>query len=997
MTTRDLLPRFLHRKDGSEIQLVIPGNDAPGTPRETLLSVQATTQDPSGEKEEEALRLLLGVNRLDAAKGKHDPPKHLRWMHIVNNGMEFSVFLRRALEAYGIDLQTQSTVSKFFDRFLALNEQSAFRGGRFRTVPASTKVQLPASKQGELKEEATVNFIAIPFFLLHEAQSPPKRPTASRAKVHWVQPLVQSGYHLDSSIAREHQQAIRRLYSHVKEILHIPQLWVLSIGDKFVATCSPTALCDGQSSSLITRTIGRDPFPPSIRVTTSSGLVFCLERAKCGVWFEFLYRVQSVMGGAGEAYIDTRNWVYKLETDGSLIDARRWRPLCQQHPENELLLILASPREQQHDTNTKPPEDHSFVPELRYPSDVSEVLTKLDQKKLAHRERRMHAGVENSDHGFRRRGHSDHPYRYIDPYYWPPDFVLEAARSQAKKEQGESVEAQAKADEPRQQKLPIFKWTLGKPTVDEAPDEPTPTQRMKSFLAYTHHDILFLSSLRLSRLYNTLPLATKSSVLKQIDTLRTKYHVNAYILDLILDFVRYTGDILDEFIDPIYDCIVKGKTWAAVSAVIEAFRFGLVESLLPFQIEILALPLEPALRQIQSIRDGLAGVAHPPIPRSLVEAFIQVVTLLVDLSAEASQLIDEIEHPPAEQAEEEQAGGTDPSPPPASDSAPPPNPPKARFDTSSNASARRPHRAYSPYSDHNRYDDYDDGPYSIEHREPTAPAFRPEVAIDQLFTQLSQAQDECCATYRSDEETPSAAGLSTIMALVLQSVLRGHSTCKEMPVLDLGEVYATYTTSLQLQARNRPSKNLLLDINLLREELETVTANIDLQLKLITDLRTDGQGYPPDDEDDMYLDETDFLNFEMLYSSTFGENVLIDPAARVVLQDIHTEMQERKEIFSELIKRVDILERQIVQRVDIIQEDHGKAILVFTIVSTIFLPLSFVSSYLGMNTADIRDMNLNQSLFWQVAVPVTVAVVTLVLVGAYNAGRILRFVSGGTL
>jgi hypothetical protein len=75
------------------------------------------------------------------------------------------------------------------------------------------------------------------------------------------------------------------------------------------------------------------------------------------------------------------------------------------------------------------------------------------------------------------------------------------------------------------------------------------------------------------------------------------------------------------------------------------------------------------------------------------------------------------------------------------------------------------------------------------------------------------------------------------------------------------------------------------------------------------------------------------------------------------------------------------------------QEDHGKAILVFTIASVIFLPLSFVSSYLGMNTVDIRDMELNQALFWQVALPATFALVALVLTGAYNASRILGWVS----
>ncbi|KAL8673620.1 MAG: hypothetical protein Q9168_001975 [Polycauliona sp. 1 TL-2023] len=42
------------------------------------------------------------------------------------------------------------------------------------------------------------------------------------------------------------------------------------------------------------------------------------------------------------------------------------------------------------------------------------------------------------------------------------------------------------------------------------------------------------------------------------------------------------------------------------------------------------------------------------------------------------------------------------------------------------------------------------------------------------------------------------------------------------------------------------------------------------------------------------------------------------------------------------------------QLVDIKVGDQGKAVMVFTIVTVIFLPLSFVSSYFGMNTADVR-------------------------------------------
>ncbi|CBF69369.1 uncharacterized protein ANIA_06481 [Aspergillus nidulans FGSC A4] len=274
--------------------------------------------------------------------------------------------------------------------------------------------------------------------------------------------------------------------------------------------------------------------------------------------------------------------------------------------------------------------------------------------------------------------------------------------------------------------------------------------------------------------------------------------------------------------------------------------------------------------------------------------------------------------------------------------------------------------------------------------------YDPSPGIDSLFARLDQARDECCAMFRSNEDEDSSAavsGLGLIVTRMMESVLKGHSTCKEMPDLNIGEVYATYTNALQLEARNHPSKNLLLDINLLREELETIIANIVEQLKLITGLRDDSSGQAAD-EGLLFID-TENINFELLFTSSSpspspstlngtasnNEDIAqIDLPSRAILQAIHAELHEQEEVFTELIKRANILERQIVQRVDIIQEDHGKAILVFTIVSVIFLPLSFVSSYLGMNTADIRDMKLNQALFWQVALPVTVVVVALVLV-----------------
>lgn len=70
--------------------------------------------------------------------------------------------------------------------------------------------------------------------------------------------------------------------------------------------------------------------------------------------------------------------------------------------------------------------------------------------------------------------------------------------------------------------------------------------------------------------------------------------------------------------------------------------------------------------------------------------------------------------------------------------------------------------------------------------------------------------------------------------------------------------------------------------------------------------------------------------------------------------------------------------------VEILDDDHGKAILVFTVVTLVFLPLSFVTSYLGMNTVDIRNQNATQGWFWEIAIPLTAAVIALALLVGYK-------------
>ncbi|KAL2417600.1 hypothetical protein ABEF94_005838 [Exophiala dermatitidis] len=92
-----------------------------------------------------------------------------------------------------------------------------------------------------------------------------------------------------------------------------------------------------------------------------------------------------------------------------------------------------------------------------------------------------------------------------------------------------------------------------------------------------------------------------------------------------------------------------------------------------------------------------------------------------------------------------------------------------------------------------------------------------------------------------------------------------------------------------------------------------------------------------------------------------------------------------------LLRAADVLCIELTQAVEIQQEDHGKAILVFTIVTIIFLPMSFVTGFLGMNTADLRNLHSGQWIFWAAAVPLTCVVVGVTVWIGYRGESLSRW------
>jgi len=84
------------------------------------------------------------------------------------------------------------------------------------------------------------------------------------------------------------------------------------------------------------------------------------------------------------------------------------------------------------------------------------------------------------------------------------------------------------------------------------------------------------------------------------------------------------------------------------------------------------------------------------------------------------------------------------------------------------------------------------------------------------------------------------------------------------------------------------------------------------------------------------------------------------------------------------------LSKLTAQQVELEMENQGKAILVFTIVTLIFLPLSFVTSFLGMNVSDIRTMERGQSVFWIAGLSLTALVVSLSFLAAFYSEQIRK-------
>lgn len=204
-----------------------------------------------------------------------------------------------------------------------------------------------------------------------------------------------------------------------------------------------------------------------------------------------------------------------------------------------------------------------------------------------------------------------------------------------------------------------------------------------------------------------------------------------------------------------------------------------------------------------------------------------------------------------------------------------------------------------------------------------------------------------------------AVDSEALLSLILANSISTLSTEGDF---HLTEVYAEYTTRIQAIVRDSASVKVYDDIKLLREELDIIKNTLEQQDDTLRELQS-------------------------TITVTYG----VASLSVSILDRILESISQRIDDFEELQVQAETARFLAAQSISLKAESNNKAIIVFTVVTIIFLPLSFVTSYLGMNTSDLRNMKSGQTLFWAIGAPVAFVILSTALVAAFYGTLTQRF------
>ncbi|KAF4840169.1 hypothetical protein CGCSCA4_v010487 [Colletotrichum siamense] len=204
----------------------------------------------------------------------------------------------------------------------------------------------------------------------------------------------------------------------------------------------------------------------------------------------------------------------------------------------------------------------------------------------------------------------------------------------------------------------------------------------------------------------------------------------------------------------------------------------------------------------------------------------------------------------------------------------------------------------------------------------------------------------------------------------------GHKVAVPTTSLDLIALYAAHARALDFNASLRPKRRAFLAIRALEEELQALK---DLNVTQWHCL----------DNSKRVSDPTSFQVVNRERRARFS-------LERKVIERAKAERQREHDELLAMLHRAADLRARVKESIEVLDEGHGNAIRVFTLVTLFFLPLSFVTSFFGMNTVDIRDMPQSSWMYWVIAAPITLLVLCSAYLYAYKWEAITRRVTRKT-
>ncbi|KAF3055618.1 hypothetical protein GL218_06953 [Daldinia childiae] len=115
------------------------------------------------------------------------------------------------------------------------------------------------------------------------------------------------------------------------------------------------------------------------------------------------------------------------------------------------------------------------------------------------------------------------------------------------------------------------------------------------------------------------------------------------------------------------------------------------------------------------------------------------------------------------------------------------------------------------------------------------------------------------------------------------------------------------------------------------------------------------------------------------HPDAFSKLVSTDPGGfrELLGRECKAWLERRDSEFLELDVEASRLEIMNANKIEVTKDRQEAAVYAFTMVTIIFLPLSTISSIFGMNSSDVRDMDLGQWAYWAAALPTTIAVIIM--------------------